>query len=61
MEGPHALTPEEVVRALDADLERGLSTEEADARLERFGPTRLPRGHRPEYAAIALRHATVVG
>ena len=58
MKAPHALTSDEVARALGADLERGLSNEEADARLERFGPNRLPRARRPEYAAIALRQFT---
>ncbi len=52
---PHALAAEDVARGFDADLERGLSDAEAAARLVRFGPNRLPRAHRPAYAAIALR------
>ena len=55
MKGAHALTSEETARALDADLESGLSDSEAATRLERFGPNELPRADRPEYAAIALR------
>ena len=58
MKDPHALTSTEVARALDADLERGLSDSEAEARLERFGRNELPRARRPAYAAIALRQFT---
>ena len=35
-----------------------MTENEAEARLERFGPNRLPRARRPEYAAIALRQFT---
>ncbi len=52
---PHALAAEVVARKLAGDLERGLSEAEADARLVRFGPNRLPRARRPAYATIALR------
>jgi Ca2+-transporting ATPase len=54
----HALTSAEVARALDADLEHGLSDSEAETRLERFGRNELPRARRPAYAAIALRQFT---
>ncbi|NMC15147.1 MAG: hypothetical protein GYA40_00690, partial [Chloroflexi bacterium] len=37
----HALTIEEVLSKLHVELERGLSTEEATRRLERFGPNEL--------------------
>ena len=55
---PHALAPEQVARALDVDLDRGLDEETAAARLQAFGPNRLPRARRPAYAAIALRQFT---
>ena len=58
MKGAHALTSEEIARALDADLERGLSESEAETRLERFGPNELPRARRPAYGAIGLRQFT---
>ncbi|MGH3126811.1 MAG: cation-translocating P-type ATPase, partial [Gaiellaceae bacterium] len=58
MERPHAVPPEQVARALDVDLDRGLDEETAATRLELFGPNRLPRARRPEYAAIALRQFT---
>ncbi len=34
--------PQEVVERLGTSLERGLSSEEARARLERFGPNAVP-------------------
>jgi P-type Ca2+ transporter type 2C len=52
---PHALAVEDVVRRLGADPERGLTDDEAQERLVRFGPNRLPRARRPAYATIALR------
>jgi Ca2+-transporting ATPase len=55
---PHALAPEQVARALDVDLDRGLDDETAAARLRACGPNRLPRARRPAYAAIALRQFT---
>jgi P-type Ca2+ transporter type 2C len=58
VEAPHASAIEEVARQLDGDPERGLSGEEAAARLASFGPNRLERVRRPPYAAIALREFT---
>jgi magnesium-transporting ATPase (P-type) len=58
VERPHALAPERVALALDVDLDRGLDEETAAARLQVFGPNRLPRARRPAYAAIALRQFT---
>jgi P-type Ca2+ transporter type 2C len=55
VEAPHAATIERVARQLSSDPERGLSDEEAGARLTRFGPNRLERAGRPPYPAIALR------
>ena len=55
MRAPHALAVEDVVRGLGADPERGLTDAEAQERLVRFGPNRLPRARRPAYAPIALR------
>ena len=39
MKTPHALAPEQVARALDVDLDRGLDEETAAARLRRSGRT----------------------
>jgi Ca2+-transporting ATPase len=51
----HALAAEDVAQELAVDLEQGLSGAEAEARLVRFGPNRLPRARRAAFAAIALR------
>ena len=45
----HALTPEEVLSKLHVELERGLSTEEATRRLERFGPNELVEKERTTF------------
>jgi Ca2+-transporting ATPase len=45
----HALAPEEVLNKLHVDLERGLSTEEAKRRLERFGPNELVEKERTTF------------
>ena len=55
MDAPHAVAFEEVARQLTSEPERGLSEEEAQARLARFGPNRLERAGRPAYPAIAAR------
>ena len=55
MGAPHEAAYEEVARQLSSDPERGLSEEEAGARLLRLGANRLERAARPAYPAIALR------
>jgi len=55
LELPHGHAPVDVARALRSDPERGLTHAEAAARLERYGPNRLPTADRPAYAAIAAR------
>lgn len=55
MGASHEAAYEEVPRRLSSDPERGLSEEEAGARLVRLGPNRLERAARPAYPAIALR------
>ena len=52
---PHAAALKELARRLSADVQRGLSEDEAGVRLERYGPNRLKRAARPRYAAIAIR------
>jgi P-type Ca2+ transporter type 2C len=52
---PHAVGCAEVAWKLAGDAERGLTEDDAQARLARFGPNRLQRAARPPYAAIALR------
>ena len=55
MNDAHGLSPAEVALGLESDPERGLSDAEAESRLARYGPNRLPRARRPAFAAIALR------
>ena len=52
---PHTAGAREVAGQLVSDPERGLSQDEAEARLARLGPNRLERAARPAYPAIALR------
>jgi P-type Ca2+ transporter type 2C len=52
---PHTAGAREVAGQLVSDPERGLSEDEAEARLARLGPNRLERAARPAYPAIALR------
>jgi Ca2+-transporting ATPase len=52
---PHSAAAEEVAQQLASDTERGLSEQEAEARLADVGPNRLERAARPAYAGIALR------
>jgi magnesium-transporting ATPase (P-type) len=40
----HALSADEVVKRLDTNREKGLDTDEAAARLQKYGPNRLPEG-----------------
>jgi magnesium-transporting ATPase (P-type) len=51
----YALAPAEVAQELDADADLGLSTAEAAARLERYGPNRPRRRRGPAYLRLALR------
>ena len=52
---PHARSPEDVAHELATDLGRGRGRGDAEARLARVGPNRLPSPERPAYVAIALR------
>jgi Ca2+-transporting ATPase len=45
----HALPDHEVVDALGADATRGLTHDEAQRRIERFGPNRLPEAPSPSW------------
>src|SRR5215831_7471673 len=40
----HAMSPVEVAQRLNTDSERGLDLSEASARLQKYGPNRLPQG-----------------
>jgi P-type Ca2+ transporter type 2C len=51
---PHASTVEEVARALDSDLERGLMASVASERLVRHGLNRPKPARRPEYLRLVL-------
>jgi calcium-translocating P-type ATPase len=55
VETPHALTLDELASQLASNARRGLSEQEAQARLLRVGPNRLERAARPAYARIAIR------
>jgi P-type Ca2+ transporter type 2C len=52
---PQAARVETIVAELSTDPVRGLSDDEARARLAAVGPNRPARAERPAYAAIALR------
>ncbi len=52
---PYARAADSLAVELGSDLERGLDSAEARARLAALGPNSLPRPDRPAYAAIALR------
>lgn len=43
----HALSADDVVRRLATHRERGLDAAEASARLQKYGPNRLPEGKKP--------------
>ncbi len=47
----HAKSPEQVAEELDTSLPRGLSEEEAQRRLERYGPNQLKERPRPGFLA----------
>lgn len=49
---PHALSIDEVVRSLATNIERGLSIEEAEARLARYGTNELKEAPRPGLLAM---------
>jgi Ca2+-transporting ATPase len=51
---PHAASPTEVANALASELERGLSAEEAERRLGKYGPNAPERRRHPPYLRIAL-------
>jgi P-type Ca2+ transporter type 2C len=53
----HALSVEQVARAVASDPELGLNEVEAAAQLARVGPNRLQRVERPAYLKIAIRQA----
>jgi Ca2+-transporting ATPase len=51
----HALTPDVVATALATDLDAGLSTDEATARLAQHGPNELKREAKASVWAITLQ------
>ena len=51
----HALSPSAVAGELQADLEHGLSTEEAEARLKRYGLNVLQQEAKASMWAVALQ------
>ena len=54
-DAPHARSAEEIARALDVDLTRGLSHEEVSARREAFGPNVVVREAGRSLWSIAVR------
>jgi len=42
----HAIPGDEVVTRLSTDIENGLSSSESSARLQKYGPNRLPEGRK---------------
>ena len=55
VDSPHSLAAADVTRALRSDPQRGLSEEEARARLARVGPNAVQERGRPPYLSIVLR------
>jgi Ca2+-transporting ATPase len=53
---PYRLAVEEVLRALETDIHRGLAATDADRRLQEFGPNELPPPRREAFAARVFRH-----
>jgi Ca2+-transporting ATPase len=51
----HALGPEEVRENVETDLERGLTSTEATARLAQYGPNMLQKEAKPSVWAVALQ------
>ncbi|HYL39808.1 MAG TPA: HAD-IC family P-type ATPase, partial [Candidatus Binatus sp.] len=58
VDAPHARTTVEVVAALDADPERGLSAAEANRRAQAMGPNELEPSKREPLWRIVLKAAT---
>ncbi|MEW6425686.1 MAG: cation-translocating P-type ATPase [Bacillota bacterium] len=56
----HALTKEEVLRLLETDPERGLTSEEAKKRLEKYGPNELTEKKKISPVKLFLRQFTSV-
>ncbi len=54
----HALSSAEVAGAVEVDVARGLSAEEAQRRLDRWGPNSLPEQRGPGWPALLLRQFT---
>src|SRR6516164_473331 len=52
----HALSPAEVVTRLATNSEQGLSLSEASARLQKYGPNRLPEGRKRSSLAKFFAH-----
>jgi len=50
----HALSREETLKQLDSTMERGLSSQEAKARLEKYGPNQLKEGKRTTFLQMVL-------
>ena len=50
----HALSREEVIEKLDSGVEKGLSGQEAKARLEKFGPNQLAEGKKTTFLQMVF-------
>jgi Ca2+-transporting ATPase len=50
----HALSREEVLEKLGSGLDRGLSKEEADKRLEQYGPNQLKEGKKTSFLQMVI-------
>jgi magnesium-transporting ATPase (P-type) len=54
----HTLQADEAVSELETDVERGLTSEEAERRLEHYGPNAIQREERDPWWRVALRQFT---
>jgi len=53
----HALSREEVIQKLGSAAEKGLSSEEAKARLEKYGPNQLAEGKKTTFWQKSLHNS----
>ncbi len=51
----HTISGPDVTAALDSDAEIGLSTAEAQRRLDRYGPNSIPKEPPPSYLQVLLK------
>jgi|GEM_PF-3458614 len=51
----HAVSSDEILQKLDTQLEKGLTNQEAEKRLQEYGPNQLEEGKRTTFLQMVLR------